>query len=487
MIGTGLLNNLISYWDFNLSPNDNQDRLDGLVTGATSGQTGILNDCYYYDGIDDYINYGDVTNFDGLTGMSFSFWIYTDGQIDPQVGVLFSKYKATVTTPADRVFLIDINSSNIMRFSVYDENGRNDYGRDIQTTDNAITPSQWNHIVITWYGPNHIIKFYVNNKLVPSTLTQNAGGTTQIYDRPTKLYFGAAELGSTSPDYFYKGKLDEVGIWGNRILSVEDINTLNNEGNGLSYDTFSYDYSRDYVVGTGLMDDLQSYWSFDDPSFVNDINRHIDGQITGATFQSGQGIINDCYYYDGIDDYINFGNNDAFSFTDGVNDIPFSVSCWIKPSEIGTNCIWSKMHTSITIWNYICLINQNDIFVQLYGGGGAIQLRAVSSNEINTTDVWYHIGFSYDGSKLPTGMKIYINGGEVVYSVRLNNNDYDGMPISTSPFKIGTAQLPGGTYDYPFKGNIDELGVWKNKILSVDDFKTLYNNGDGLSYNNYRY
>jgi Concanavalin A-like lectin/glucanases superfamily len=994
-----LLNGLLAYWNFDSNANDNWLNNDGSVTGAVS-QSGIINNCYYFDGVDDYIDFGDVTNFDGLTEMSFSFWIYTDGQIDPQVGSIISKYKATVTTPADRVFLIDINSSNIMRFSVYDENGRNDYGRDIQTTDNTITPSQWNHIVITWYGPNHIIKFYVNNELVDSTLTQNAGGSTQIYDRPTKLYFGASELGSTSPDYLYKGKIDEVGIW-NRILSEAEISELYNKSNAITFSNFSYypkyansnlendlisywkfdnnaiddfgsndgtvsgatsgstgiintcysyvsgdtitipnnsdfnftdgssdkpfsisswikrnptsdtfevlgklstgstsnwewslntdandvwftlysydhsgasndniikvhttsgplindrynhivmiydgaetsggikiiingvienltifadsnysymaigtnditigadnmeiktnigeqvirypnspatdisnytsygtnlkevdgdaikftyvdsvnlgfaymrivgiaiengvkgqlytlrarvkgtniggdsyvrlwtgngGYNRDittdyewyewervgggtspfigiygvvsgdsawisnvtltkinknynlgeqlitystspatdisnytaygtntlvaegdalrcdYVdhasmfygylrldgictkdatigqkyllrikakgtgsiqyriggvgdlisigmmttdytwyeseliptttsiymqgvsggvgeslwlgeitlnkilpeesskvdelgiwnrtleydeiislynnskglslsnfksipdtLGYGLLDNLVSYWDYDNNP--DDQHRNYNGDITGVI--QSKGIMNNSYYYDGVDDYIDYGDKDEFSFTDGSRDIPFSISCWMKPSNISnTQTLWGKAGPSTSLWNYICLIYQNNIYFQLYGGGGAIQLRSQSSNEISTTDIWYHVVCTYDGSKLPTGMKIHINGEEVVYSVRLNNNSYDGMPVSTYTFKTGTMQLPGGTYDYPFDGDIDELCVWKNRILSENDITTLYNDGFGLSYTNFRY
>ena len=48
------------------------------------------------------------------------------------------------------------------------------------------------------------------------------------------------------------------------------------------------------------------------------------------------------FQFDGVDDYIDCGDNDNLSFGNGVTDLPFSISAWINMDSINRFRILSK-------------------------------------------------------------------------------------------------------------------------------------------------
>ena len=87
IFGNDLDNNLISYWSFNGSANDELDTNNGTVMGGAS----LVNSCisgqaYSFDGIDDYINCGKGT-LPSTGVITVSAWVnFTDSQHAAIVG-----------------------------------------------------------------------------------------------------------------------------------------------------------------------------------------------------------------------------------------------------------------------------------------------------------------------------------------------------------------------------------------------------------------
>ena len=50
--------------------------------------------------------------------------------------------------------------------------------------------------------------------------------------------------------------------------------------------------------------------------------------------------------FNGVDDYVDLGDSDDFSFGDGINDSPFSVSVWVKIDTLQSFRILSKYDTN---------------------------------------------------------------------------------------------------------------------------------------------
>lgn len=92
---------------------------------------------------------------------------------------------------------------------------------------------------------------------------------------------------------------------------------------------------------------------------------------------------------------------------------------------------------------------------------------------------WTQIGISQSGSGAPT---FYING--VAYPAQNksgNTSDLSNVPsvLNTTRFYLGGAGIVNG--NPTFAGYIDEFAYWE-KIISDQDFQSLYNAGVGVAY-----
>lgn len=178
------------------------------------------------------------------------------------------------------------------------------------------------------------------------------------------------------------------------------------------------------------------------------------------------------FEFDGSTDYIDCGDNDNLSFGDTVNDLPFSISCWVNVSQLTTG------HTLIRKRNDSTSVSTFE-YQGYYNSSGAITFRIFDANSLNrrgrttstgliTTNTWNHIVFIYDGrggSNASDGIKIYLNG------LRVDNaddqkNTYTAMHNFNEPFLIGKT----------LTGNIDEVAIF-NAELSASDVTTIYNGG----------
>ena len=222
-------------------------------------------------------------------------------------------------------------------------------------------------------------------------------------------------------------------------------------------------YGGGGIVVNPLWDGLHGYWNAEDNP--NDSKGTNNGVLyNGATY--GTGIINDGFFFEGVNDYLGFGTN--FNF-DGTT--PFSFNLWINPTTPNNNVIinqWSVMNTGM-----ICF---------LFGG----KLRFALSNNVSTNMLRVEtvsvissgmqmLTITYDGSQLASGLKIY-NDSSLMTTTTLNNTLT--APIDLTPlFRLGVPP-PGLTY---YEGIIDEFAVFINE-LTQSEITELYNGGEGLQY-----
>jgi hypothetical protein len=153
-------NGLVVFYPFNGNANDESGNgHNGTIFGATltTDRCNIDSSAYSFDGINNNINIGDISNLDGSHALSISAWIYSDGITDQHTGTIVSKYNADGNS--ERVFILDLYPQNTLRFAVYGADGNGDY-ENLRT--NPIPFSQWNHVVVVWDGLSHNIDFYVN-------------------------------------------------------------------------------------------------------------------------------------------------------------------------------------------------------------------------------------------------------------------------------------------------------------------------------------
>lgn len=212
-----LSDNLVSYWKLDetsgTTATDAAGSNDGTVSGATVGQSGIINYAYSFDGTNDYISFSNRLA-DASGAFSLSFWVYvtstTSGSMFHQRGSSLGDWS---------VYYL----AGIVRFDTFTgTSGTGTYDFDSTT---SLTLNQWNHIVITKpTGLNPTIHIYVNNSSEAITSIVGAVGGGTGYRIGTR--------GDSSFDF--TGLLDEIGVW-TKELSSSEVSQLYNSGAGLAY------------------------------------------------------------------------------------------------------------------------------------------------------------------------------------------------------------------------------------------------------------
>ena len=152
------------------------------------------------------------------------------------------------------------------------------------------------------------------------------------------------------------------------------------------------------------------------------------------------------YDYDG---FVNFGDNDAWSFTDGAgNDKPFSIEMWFKPVDCATNlCRLLSKHDSAATAEYNTRVQTDGTAIwQVKSADGANTIN-VTSNVTFTDGNWYHYVLTYDGSEANTGLRLYQNGTRDAAASLGSAGTYTGMSNTTSYLALGNVNSSGGEND----------------------------------------
>lgn len=154
--------------------------------------------------------------------------------------------------------------------------------------------------------------------------------------------------------------------------------------------------------------------------------------------------------FDGVDDYINCGNNSSVQITTNA----VTMEAWIKATTWKTNVyegtIVNKEGSSA---GYMLRCgNGGELNMAIGNGTTWGQIYSGSSSTYMSLNNWYHVCGIYDGSS----MKIYINGTQVASGTFSGN-----IANTTSNLWIGSTQLYSTR---TFKGNIDEVRIWKTAV-----------------------
>lgn len=217
-IPSTLLIGLISYWKFDASLGYAKDELgnyDGSLYNVTQNQSGIINESFRFDGStgSSYVEIYNDDVFDIGTGdITISLWARTDEENIIRQGLIASYVQMQY---------IEINN-NIIQGYIRDNN----LNEDVIVSGTSIMDGDWHHIVLVFKYGN--VAYYVidNNK-------KSDVDISEVYTAPiTDIY--NLKIGYSYSTRYFEGNIDEVGFW-KRALTIDEISTLYNNGNGLSY------------------------------------------------------------------------------------------------------------------------------------------------------------------------------------------------------------------------------------------------------------
>lgn len=172
-------------------------------------------------------------------------------------------------------------------------------------------------------------------------------------------------------------------------------------------------------------------------------------------------------------------DSNSFSFGDSVKDQPFSISCWVKTSDLTkTNIIVSKSEGVAGEW-YLGLTPTGAIQIGLIDATMASKYAfanaPASTILINT---WTHIVATYNGkakeastTTSDNGLKIYVNGVNKALTF-LKTPNYVAMENTSYNVAIGNYDTESSAS--ALHGNLADVAIWSGE-LSQTDITTLYN------------
>jgi hypothetical protein len=376
---------------------------------------------------------------------------------------------AKSNTDIDGEYIFVVNGADNLFTYLMDGGNSNRIGAYTTSTVTAYE-GLWTHIAMTYDGGGLWtgIKIYING--VSQTVgSDNAGSYTAMHNTNAVLSVGRLQWNSNS---YADGLIDEVSIFASE-LSAANISTIYNSGEVGDISSLS-------PIAHWRMGD-------DDGATGTTITNQgsasgIDGTLTnGPTFSTDIPVYVFNRYsvdFDGVDDYLAVADAAELSFGDASTDSPFSISAWVKSDN------WNKFRV-------VAKGNTTTDAEFIFGGDGASKLalymfdaaHAVnigrSYNTILNTGQWYHVGVTYDGSGVNTGIELYVDGVKLTSVTNQGSGSYTAMHNTTGELSIGRSYIP----DYG-SGLIDEVAIFSSE-LSEADMTAIYNDGEPSDISSY--
>jgi len=204
-------NGLKGWWPFNGNVKDESGNgFNGTIISAslTNDRTNKPNSAYYFNGTSNKINLNTSLGITNLFNYTYSLWIYRE-----------------TTCPIDAVVLSNYDGSfrgQLMMGKAQINRGVNfrlhkpSITTEVNTT---IIDTNWTHFVVT--KDSNFLKIYKNGII---TQTLSIASFNPVNNTSTPLMIGAAGWSNSN---FFKGKIDDIGIW-NRALTPQEIKTIYN-------------------------------------------------------------------------------------------------------------------------------------------------------------------------------------------------------------------------------------------------------------------
>jgi len=420
---------------------NDQWRLPNAWNGTESNVNKQSNYSMSFDGSNQYINLGNSTQVQPVKEMSISAWINASS-LATYRGIVSCTYQGS--SYDGFALRLDDTSSNKIQFVVNSLT-------QIKSTS-TITTGQWYHLVATYDGAN--IKLYFNGSLESST---SLTGNIDYSDGSRNTI-----IGSLYPNVFeFTGKIDAVAIF-DYALSSSQVTTL--------YGSSSTGIGNPMSLSPKPV----ASYNLGDKSAFNSANY----LVPNIAAQEADGDIAVSYSpyaldFDGVNDYIDCGDSDDFSFGNGTTDSEFTFSVWINADNYpsGSICILGKDQTNnnreyvLGVWNA-----KVKIFIKSQGGNNQQSIDSTTSLSANQ---WYHIAATYDGrggSNAADGLTIYINGIAET-PTNITKQSYTFMSNTTSYFAIG--QYFNAAF---FNGKISNVSIW-NAALTSAQVTEIYSEG----------
>lgn len=419
------------------------------ITAATEATVSPTQSALQFDGVDDYMNIGPMSeNISGAYTMEA--WVY---------------YNPAAFTDNNWMRIIDLgqgeNDDNLLLAidpgsDVFSFDTRNGGVSSSVKSDTTAPTGQWVHVAGVNDGAGNGY-LYIDGELVKTETGQ------QVAQDVVRLnnYIGQSNWDGESPMH---GAVADVRIWNDARTS----------------DEIKANYDKTLA---GSEDSLVAYYTFEgiENGIVRDItNNNNDAQIITNSNDPGvaaTGPTGDVLRLNGTDDGVVTAVDAAVQLTGDV-----TYEAWIRPDSLSTRqgllSIAGNTNTDSSTENmlfHVELWNGNVRVMHEYGAGGPNRADNQFTNHGITQSEWNHIAITRDVSEQT--YELFVNGvsiGTYDYGTA-GASDPDGG--SNANLTIGAMRVSAGDVNsiaVGFDGDMDNVRVW-DTVRNAEDIR------DGMS------
>ncbi|MFD0997863.1 LamG domain-containing protein [Ohtaekwangia kribbensis] len=398
------------------------------------------------DGVDDYIDLGDIMNTTTFP-ISVAAWVNVDSTKSTTSPIFVTQDHSTIY----KGFWFAATGTHL--FAEYGDGrgGNNPAYRKGRSANVGVMNNGWKYVAAVLNGVNDV-KLYIDGVDIGGAITGSSTYTMSTND-PATAKIGKKFINGVT--YYFKGLIDDVSVW-SKSLSVTEINQYMNQN------------------PTGSETNLIAYWNFDENggTTVQDASpNNYDGVINGGAQRVASSAPNHCINgaitLDGTNDYIEL--NDILNTT----TFPISVSAWVKidSTKTDTSPIFVTQDHLTDYKGFWFAATSTHLFAEYgdgLGGNNPLYRRGRSANVGNINTGWKYVTAVLSGVDNVT---LYIDGVNIGGAV---TGDSQNTMSTNDPAtaKIGKKSI--NSVNYFFKGTIDDVSVW-SKSLTVTEINQYKN------------
>ena len=218
------------------------------------------------------------------------------------------------------------------------------------------------------------------------------------------------------------------------------------------------------VSADNSFDDSFSSYPFDDDVFdAVGIN---NGTVTGTeTYVAGE--INNAFSFDGAS-YITLANESNFDFE---RTSPFSISFWLKWSAPDSGRVFTKNAANSATGIQINHSNNGDLIFRLINTATTNEIFVFSFSGSFADNIYHHYVFTYDGSSLASGVKLYADG--VLEPLTISTDNLSATILNNNSAVIGA----NGDASNITTGEMDEVKFYDYELSSDQAIDLFLING----------
>ena len=420
---------LAGYWPLDEETNttvydqigSNNGTMNGSMSADNDSVTGIFNNALYFDGIDDYIDFGQNAPLDNPTG-TYSIWVNTNGDWDADgadssnSAIVFARSRAAgggangftvVIARESKTVALHIKRTNYVAFCSYTA---------------ADMYDGWHMITISYSQTNG-----ETNYLYFDGIEVDDCDNTDDWAFSSSANLRLADNGDTNREE-YRGTLDDFRFY-DRVLTPTEIETLYNCTNPAEKRaSIIYNSSRGVFQGctaTGWVSFLSASTNYvEDFESGNSLSNGDTGSfsVAGAAAKNGSNGLTTSSDVG----QVNIHNGIIYDASDNLK-----FSTWVRPRGVFSG-------SGIVLANDGTQVNGYFIFIDLRSGGqlqirnGAMNYPGTYTSISMSENSWYWLEVEWTLTDITASLYDAPNGTELGSVIRTDNTYSSGYSGLTS-------------------------------------------------------